>query len=41
MIPNHAKKLISWGIDGITTDRAQWLSDKLIKYLFKKNNFLI
>lgn len=26
---NKAKILVSWGIDGITTDRAQWLKDKL------------
>ncbi len=27
--PIHAKQLIEWKIDGITTDRAQWLSNKL------------
>ena len=28
--PKHAKKLISWGIDGITTDRCQWMKDQII-----------
>ncbi len=27
--PQHAQSLIDWGIDGITTDRAQWLKTKL------------
>jgi glycerophosphoryl diester phosphodiesterase len=27
--PFHAQKLISWGIDGITTDRAEWMKQKL------------
>jgi glycerophosphoryl diester phosphodiesterase len=26
---SHAKKIIGWGIDGITTNRAQWLTKKL------------
>lgn len=29
--PNHAKHLIDLGIDGITTDRAEWLLSKLSK----------
>ncbi len=28
--PKKAKELVSWGIDGITTDRAKWMRDKLI-----------
>jgi len=28
--PEKAKKLKSIGIDGITTDRAQWLKEKII-----------
>ncbi len=27
--PNAAKKLVEWGVDGITTDKAQWLREKL------------
>lgn len=27
--PQKAKELISWGVDGITTDRAKWMRDKL------------
>ena len=27
--PEIAKKLVSWGIDGITTDRAEWMTKKL------------
>jgi glycerophosphoryl diester phosphodiesterase len=27
---SHAKKLTDWGIDGITTNRAQWLTKKLL-----------
>ena len=27
--PDHARKLISWGIDGITTDRAEWMKKEL------------
>ena len=27
--PKHAQNLIDWGINGITTDRAQWLRTKL------------
>ena len=27
--PKKAKELVSWGIDGITTDRAQWLKGML------------
>lgn len=27
--PGHAKKLISWGIDGITTDRAEWMKNQI------------
>jgi glycerophosphoryl diester phosphodiesterase len=29
--PKQALKLIDWGIDGITTDRAYWLKNELIK----------
>ncbi|MCB0746145.1 MAG: glycerophosphodiester phosphodiesterase, partial [Ignavibacteriae bacterium] len=25
-----AKELVSWGIDGITTDRANWMREKLL-----------
>ena len=28
--PAHAKKLISWGIDGLTTDRAAWMKQQLL-----------
>lgn len=27
--PEHAKELISWGINGITTDRAEWMKKQL------------
>ena len=27
--PLHAKKLISWGVDGITTDRAEWMKKQI------------
>lgn len=27
--PGHAKRLLSWGVDGITTDRAQWIKDQI------------
>lgn len=27
--PEHAKNLISWNIDAITTDRAEWLAEKV------------
>lgn len=27
--PKKAKKIISWGIDGITTDRAKWMRNKI------------
>lgn len=27
--PNHAKQLANWGIDGITTNRAEWLTNQL------------
>ncbi len=27
--PTHARKLVNWGIDAITTNKAQWLSSKL------------
>ena len=29
--PDHAKKLIDAGIDGITTDRAAWIKDQISK----------
>jgi glycerophosphoryl diester phosphodiesterase len=27
--PARAKELISWGVDGITTDRAAWMKQQL------------
>jgi glycerophosphoryl diester phosphodiesterase len=29
--PNKAKELVSWGINGITTDRAQWMKIQLFE----------
>jgi glycerophosphoryl diester phosphodiesterase len=28
--PEHAQQLVSWGIDGITTDRAGWMKNQII-----------
>ena len=27
--PDHAKRLLSWGVDGITTDRAAWIKNQI------------